>query len=268
MQRKDRDASWPRTKTSACTAACAPSAARRRRMGHAEIPADVPSRRLGPRSRNAEAPISGRAVGMNVFASPDETMSRHQRLRGQVRQRERLGLRLGQRDVRQIHPSAWACRSARAISSRSNIQGLPTWYEVRVTEKGHGYLGRRGGVDLMVAMNPQTWDATWQEVSPGGYLFYDSTMPLPPSKFREDIHRDRHAAHRDLCNRTTAIRAQRQLFKNIVYRRGAVTSARTSRPRSHREFLFGDQLQGQGEAARRPTSRRCTSAATTRWRAP
>ena len=38
----------------------------------------------------------------------------------------------------------------------SNIQGLPTWYEVRVTEKG--YLGRRGGVDMMVAMNPQTWD--------------------------------------------------------------------------------------------------------------
>src|SRR5215472_17030131 len=38
----------------------------------------------------------------------------------------------------------------------SNIQGLPTWYEVRISEAGH--LGRRGGVDLMVAMNPQTWD--------------------------------------------------------------------------------------------------------------
>src|SRR5690606_18240091 len=58
----------------------------------------------------------------------------------------------------------------------SNIQGLPTWYEVRITEAGH--LGRRGGVDLMVAMNPQTWDRDVAEIEPGGYLFYDSTKPL------------------------------------------------------------------------------------------
>ena len=50
----------------------------------------------------------------------------------------------------------------------SNIQGLPTWYEVRVSEAGH--LGRRGGVDLMVAMNPQTWDKDVAEIEPGGYL--------------------------------------------------------------------------------------------------
>ena len=62
----------------------------------------------------------------------------------------------------------------------SNIQGLPTWYEVRITEAGH--LGRRGGVDLMVAMNPQTWDQDVAEIEPGGYLFYDSTKPLPPSR--------------------------------------------------------------------------------------
>ena len=68
----------------------------------------------------------------------------------------------------------------------SNIQGLPTWYEVRVTEKG--YLGRRGGVDLMVAMNPQTWAADLKEIEPGGYLFYDNTKPLPQSRFRDDIH--------------------------------------------------------------------------------
>ena len=68
----------------------------------------------------------------------------------------------------------------------SNIQGLPTWYEVRVTERG--WLGRRGGVDLMVAMNPQTWDQDIAEIEPGGYLFYDSTRPLSPSKFRTDIH--------------------------------------------------------------------------------
>src|ERR1700682_492015 len=68
----------------------------------------------------------------------------------------------------------------------SNIQGLATWYEVRVTEKGH--LGRRGGVDLMVAMNPQTWNQDVKEIDPGGYLFYDSTKALPPSKFRDDIN--------------------------------------------------------------------------------
>ena len=53
----------------------------------------------------------------------------------------------------------------------SNIQGLPTWFEVRVSEEGH--LGRRGGVDLMVAMNPQTCDRDVAEIDPGGYLFYD-----------------------------------------------------------------------------------------------
>src|SRR5438045_8598220 len=68
----------------------------------------------------------------------------------------------------------------------SNIQGLPTWYEVRVTEKGH--LGRRGGVDLMVAMNPQTWEQRVQEIDPGGYLFYDNTKPLPASRVRDDIN--------------------------------------------------------------------------------
>ena len=68
----------------------------------------------------------------------------------------------------------------------SNIQGLPTWYEVRVTEDGH--LGRRGGVDLMVAMNPQTWDRDLQEIEPGGYLMYDSTRPMAADRFRDDIH--------------------------------------------------------------------------------
>src|SRR5262245_23839448 len=68
----------------------------------------------------------------------------------------------------------------------SNIQGLPTWYEVRVTESGH--LGRRGGVDLMVAMNPQTWNQDVKEVEPGGYLFYDKTKQLPSSKLRDGVY--------------------------------------------------------------------------------
>src|SRR5574339_218557 len=61
----------------------------------------------------------------------------------------------------------------------SNIQGLPTWYEIRVTEQG--WLGRRGGVDLMVAMNPQTWTSDVTEIESGGYLFYDSSKPMPAS---------------------------------------------------------------------------------------
>src|ERR1700736_3894073 len=96
----------------------------------------------------------------------------------------------------------------------SNIQGLPTWYEVRISESGH--LGRRGGVDLMVAMNPQTWDKDVAEIEPGGYLFYDSTKPMPPTKFRPDITVV-GAPLTEICNRVYSIPRERQLFKNIVY---------------------------------------------------
>ncbi|MBL8274170.1 MAG: 2-oxoacid:acceptor oxidoreductase family protein, partial [Xanthomonadales bacterium] len=96
----------------------------------------------------------------------------------------------------------------------SNIQGLPTWYEVRVNE--HGWLGRRGGVDLMVQMNPQTWDADLREIEPGGYLYYDSTKPLPRSKFREDVMVVGMPLT-DICNRAYSDPRQRQLFKNIAY---------------------------------------------------
>ena len=96
----------------------------------------------------------------------------------------------------------------------SNIQGLPTWYEVRVTEAGH--QGRRGGVDMMVAMNPQTWDRDVAEIEPGGYLFYDSTKPLPPSKFREDITVVGVPLTR-MCNEAYSVPRERQLFKNTIY---------------------------------------------------
>ncbi|HEX7111680.1 MAG TPA: 2-oxoacid:acceptor oxidoreductase subunit alpha, partial [Mizugakiibacter sp.] len=96
----------------------------------------------------------------------------------------------------------------------SNIQGLPTWYEVRVNERG--WLGRRGGVDLMAAMNPQTWDADVAEIEPGGYLFYDSTRPLPASKFREDVAVIGMPIT-ELCNAAYSDARQRQLFKNIIY---------------------------------------------------
>jgi 2-oxoglutarate/2-oxoacid ferredoxin oxidoreductase subunit alpha len=96
----------------------------------------------------------------------------------------------------------------------SNIQGLPTWYEVRVS--GHGWLGRRGGVDLMVAMNPQTWDKDIASIDPGGYLFYDSSRPIPLSKFRDDINIIRMPLT-EICNAAYKDPRQRQLFKNIIY---------------------------------------------------
>jgi 2-oxoglutarate ferredoxin oxidoreductase subunit alpha len=96
----------------------------------------------------------------------------------------------------------------------SNIQGLPTWYEVRVS--GAGHLGRRGGVDLAVPLNPQTWDDDVKEIVPGGYLFYDSTKPLPASKFRDDIHII-GVPLTALCNEAYRIPRERQLFKNICY---------------------------------------------------
>ena len=102
----------------------------------------------------------------------------------------------------------------------SNIQGLPTWYEVRVS--GEGWLGRRGGVDIMVAMNPQTWDKDVASIEPGGYLFYDCSKPLPPSKFRDDITVIGMPLT-EICNRTYTDPRQRQLFKNIIYV-GALTA--------------------------------------------
>jgi len=96
----------------------------------------------------------------------------------------------------------------------SNIQGMPTWYEARVSAKG--YLGRRGGVDMMVAMNPQTWDADVAEIESGGYLFYDSTRPIPESLFRKDIHVI-GIPLTEISNAAYTDPRQRQLFKNIIY---------------------------------------------------
>lgn len=122
----------------------------------------------------------------------------------------------------------------------SNIQGLPTWYEVRVTEAG--WLGRRGGVDLMVAMNPQTWDADVAELSPGGYLFYDNSKPLPKSKFRDDVNII-GVPLTEICNATYSDPRQRQLFKNIMYV-GAL-SALLDLDVPTIEALIGEQYKGK-----------------------
>ncbi|MDH3209495.1 MAG: 2-oxoacid:acceptor oxidoreductase subunit alpha, partial [Burkholderiaceae bacterium] len=122
----------------------------------------------------------------------------------------------------------------------SNIQGLPTWYEVRVSEKV--YLGRRGGTDMMVAMNPQTWAQDVAEVEPGGYLLYDNTKPLPPSSFRDDIHVI-GVPLTAICNNAYNDPRQRQLFKNIVYV-GAL-SALLEIDAGEIEKLFSEQYRGK-----------------------
>jgi 2-oxoglutarate ferredoxin oxidoreductase subunit alpha len=96
----------------------------------------------------------------------------------------------------------------------SNIQGLPTWYEVRVSEAGH--LGARGGTDLMVVMNSQTWEEDVNSIEPGGYLFYDSTKPVAAAKLRGDIT-PIGVPLTAICNAEYTDARQRQLFKNIVY---------------------------------------------------
>jgi 2-oxoglutarate ferredoxin oxidoreductase subunit alpha len=122
----------------------------------------------------------------------------------------------------------------------SNIQGLPTWYEVRVVEAG--WRGRRGGVDLMVAMNPQTWDKDVAEIDAGGILFHDSTKALRPDKFRPDITTIGMPLT-EICNAEYTDARQRQLFKNIIYL-GALSALLGIEP-DEIEQLFGEQYKGK-----------------------
>jgi 2-oxoglutarate ferredoxin oxidoreductase subunit alpha len=122
----------------------------------------------------------------------------------------------------------------------SNIQGLPTWYEVRVTEAGH--LGARGGVDFMVAMNPQTWDKDVASIEPGGYLFYDSTKAMPTTKFRDDITVI-GVPLTAICNSQYTDPRQRQLFKNIIY--VGVLTALLDMEVPVVEKLIGEQFKGK-----------------------
>ena len=97
----------------------------------------------------------------------------------------------------------------------SNIQGLPTWYEVRVSEKG--YLGKRGGqVELMVSVNPQSMADDVKAVLPSGYFFYDNTYPLDFKLIRDDIHYI-GLPLTEITNTHFDNPRLRQLFKNIIY---------------------------------------------------
>jgi 2-oxoglutarate ferredoxin oxidoreductase subunit alpha len=96
----------------------------------------------------------------------------------------------------------------------SNIQGLPTWYEIRVTRDG--YVARSGRVDLMVAMNAETYTKDVREVSSGGYLIYDSTWPRPSLLKRDDIT-ILGVPFARMCNETFQGVRARILLKNIMY---------------------------------------------------
>jgi len=96
----------------------------------------------------------------------------------------------------------------------SNIQGLPTWYEIRITRDGH--VARSGQIDIMVAMNAETYARDVKEVAPGGYLIYDSTWPRPALLKREDITVIGVPLAR-LCNENFAGVRTRILMKNICY---------------------------------------------------
>lgn len=96
----------------------------------------------------------------------------------------------------------------------SNIQGLPTWYEVRVSEKG--YLGRRGGIDIALSVNPQSMAQDIQDVEEGGYFIYDNTKPLDLRLVRNDVNII-GIPLTQICNDEYSDPRQRQLFKNVIY---------------------------------------------------
>jgi 2-oxoglutarate ferredoxin oxidoreductase subunit alpha len=96
----------------------------------------------------------------------------------------------------------------------SNIQGLPTWYEIRISKDG--YVARSGKVDIMVAMNAETYARDVRDVAPGGYLIYDSTWPRPALLKRDDVTVLGVPLAR-LCNENFKGVRTRILMKNICY---------------------------------------------------
>ena len=96
----------------------------------------------------------------------------------------------------------------------SNIQGLPTWYEIRVS--GRGYTARTPQFDLMVALNPATYDKDVAELQTGGWLLHDSTWPLDERLRRPDLTL-LGIPLAQMCNDAFGGVRERLLMKNIAY---------------------------------------------------
>ncbi|SVD23346.1 uncharacterized protein METZ01_LOCUS376200, partial [marine metagenome] len=120
----------------------------------------------------------------------------------------------------------------------SNIQGLPTWFEVRVSERG--YQGRREKVDIMIAMNPQSYNQDVEEINSGGYLLYDSSWKRDFG--RTDIN-VLEIPLTKLCLKEFSNSKQRFLFKNIVYV-GALSSLLDIEKNIY-EVLIEEQFKGK-----------------------
>ena len=112
---------------------------------------------------------------------------------------------------------------------------------------------------MMVAMNPQTWDADVAEISPGGYLFYDSTRSVPASRFRPDITVI-GVPLTEISNSAYTEPRQRQLFKNIIYV-GALSVLLDGKLRCLKSLCRA--VQGQGRCCSNPTCAPCIWGATT-----
>ena len=122
----------------------------------------------------------------------------------------------------------------------SNIQGLPTWYEIRVNKSGH--TARALDYDLMVAMNGQTYAQDVAEVRTGGYLLYDSSWPLDRTLHREDIHL-LPIPLAQLCNEHFKDPRERILMKNIAYAGALVAALRIDMPIV--EELLAERFSGK-----------------------
>ena len=121
----------------------------------------------------SDLPHASRSTNMAQARKPSARPRKRFRLQDRHRERHRFG-------QRQPLLMKAIFRMGVPVTGKnyfpSNIQGLPTWYEIRVSKDG--YIARSGRVDLMVALNAETYAKDVAEVRPGGCLMYDSTWPL------------------------------------------------------------------------------------------
>ena len=141
----------------------------------------------------------------------------------------------------------------------SNIQGLPTWYEIRVSERG--YTARTPVFDLMVALNPATYGRDVAEVRSGGWLLYDSSWPLDQRLMRPDVTY-LGIPLAEMCNAQFAGMRERILMKNIAYA-GALAALLEHRSRRDPQAA-GREVRPQAGAGRLEPARRGRSATTMR----